>query len=147
VKLRKLEVRGFKSLAELRISFDDALTVVVGENDAGKTSLIECLKVITQGRPVGTDDFTHGANAIDISVEIDDFLFLKGYRKNGAIIEEEPMRARPTHAYIERTLARIQSEEFDLTSEENQVFVKDTARLFGLTVRSNSVVANLRAAT
>ena len=68
MKLRALEVRGFKSLAEFRISFEDTLTVVVGENDAGKTSLIECLKVITQGRPIVSDDFTHGHDAITKSI-------------------------------------------------------------------------------
>lgn len=145
MKLRKLEVQAFKSLAELCISFDDALTVVVGENDAGKTSLIECLKVITQGRPVGSDDFTHGHDAMVISVEIDDFVFRKGYRKNDATVEEEPMQARPTNEYVQRTLARIQSDDFDLAIEENQAFVRDTAKLFGFTVRSNSVVANLHA--
>lgn len=145
LKLRQLEVQGFKSLAQFRVSFDDALTVVVGENDAGKTSLIDCLKVVTQGRPVGLDDFTHQHDAMIISVEIDDFLFRKDYRKNGSAVEEEPLQARPTNAYIERTLAKIQSEEFDIASDENQTFVKDTARMFGLTVRSNSVVANLRA--
>lgn len=144
MKLRKLEVQGFKSLAEFCITFDEALTVVVGENDAGKTSLIECLKVVTQGRPVGFDDFTHGRAAMAISVEIDDFVFRKGYRKNDSMVEEEPMQARPTRAYVERTLARIQGDEFDLTNEDNQTFVRDTARLFGFPVRLNSPIANLR---
>lgn len=144
MKLRKLEIQGFKSLAELCISFDDALTVVVGENDAGKTSLIECLKVVTQGRPVGSDDFTHGQDAISIAIEIDDFVFRKAYQKNGTTIEEAPLQARPTIAYVKRTLARIRDEDFDLTDEHNQSFIKDTAKLFGLTVRSNSVIANLR---
>ena len=144
MKLRVLEVRGFKSLAEFRISFEDTLTVVVGENDAGKTSLIECLKVITQGRPIGSDDFTHGQDAITIAIEIDDFVFRKDYRKNGSIVEEGPMQACPTKMYVERTLARIQSDDFDLTNEENQAFIKYTAKLFGFTVKSNSVIASLR---
>ncbi len=144
MKLRKLKVQGFKSLDELCIHFDDALTVVVGENDAGKTSLIECLKVITQGRPVGPDDFTHGRNTIVISVEIDDFVFRREYRKSDSNVEEEPMQAHPTDAYIERTLKRLRGADFDLTHEVNQSFVREIAGIFGLTVRSNSVIANLR---
>lgn len=145
MKLRKLEAQGFRSFAQFQITFDESLTVVVGENDSGKTSLIECLKVVTQGRAVGLDDFTHGHDEMAISVEIDDFVFRKGYRKNNSLIEEEALQARPTRAYIERTLSMLQDEGFDVTSEENQVFIRDTAKLFGMTVRANSVIANLRA--
>lgn len=144
MKLRKLEVQGFRSLAELRITFDDSLTVVVGENDAGKTSLIDCLKVITQGRAIGPDDFTHGRDTINISIEIDDFEFRKIYKRKGSAIDETPLYAHPTKAYVERTLAKIQSNNFDLTKESDQSFIKDTARLFGFTVRSNSIITNLR---
>jgi DNA repair exonuclease SbcCD ATPase subunit len=49
VKIRKLSVNGFRCLLEFCVDFDEELTVIVGENDAGKSSLIECLKVITQG--------------------------------------------------------------------------------------------------
>lgn len=144
MKLRKLEAQGFRSFAQFQIAFDESLTVVVGENDSGKTSLIECLKVVTQGRAVGLDDFTHGRDEMAISVEIDDFVFRKGYRRNNSLVEEEALQARPNRAYIERTLSMLQDEGFDVTSERNQVFIKDTAKLFGMTVRANSIIANLR---
>ncbi len=59
MKIRKLAVNGFRCLLDFRVEFDEELTVVVGENDAGKSSLIECLKVITQGRTIELDDFNH----------------------------------------------------------------------------------------
>lgn len=144
MKLRKLNVQGFRSLAEFKISFDDSLTVVVGENDAGKTSLIECLKVVTQGRSVGIDDFTNGHDRITISVEIDDFVFLKAYKKNNSSIDEEPLQARPTKEYVAITLSTLKDANFNNDLEDNQIFIKDRARLFGLTVRSNSIISNLR---
>lgn len=94
--------------------------------------------MVTQGRAVGLDDFTHGRDEMAISVEIDDFVFRKGYRRNNSLVEEEALQARPNRAYIERTLSMLQDEGFDVTSERNQVFIKDTAKLFGMTVRANS---------
>lgn len=144
MKINKLVVKGFKSLVDLEINFDEKLTVVVGENDAGKTSIIECMKVITQGRSVGADDFTHNYNSMEISVEIENFTFSKRYQKSGVEVEEEPMKAIPTIAYVQSTLERIRSESFDLSIEDNHKFIRDTARLFGFMVKSNSIVENLR---
>lgn len=144
MKLRRLEVNGFRSLVQFNVNFDNDLTVVIGENDAGKTSLIECLKVVTQGRQVNQDDFTHGLDQLLISVVIDDFIFRKEYRKIGDNITEETLKAFPTEEYVHRTLNYLQDPAFDTSLEENQTFVKDISKLFGLTVRSNSNIDNLR---
>jgi len=144
LKLRRLDVNGFRSLAAFDISFDESLTVVVGENDAGKTSLIECLKVVTQGRPVGPDDFTYGVNQLVISVEIDDFVFRKEYRKDGLAVREESFRAYPSRNYVERNLTILSDSSFDASSEAGQSNVKEVAKILGLTVRSNSNIENLK---
>jgi len=52
MKIKILTVDGFRCLLGVEVKFEDDLTVIVGENDAGKSSLIECLKVVTQGRKV-----------------------------------------------------------------------------------------------
>lgn len=144
MKLKRLEVNGFRSLAQFHIAFDNDMTVVVGENDAGKTSLIECLKVVTQGRQVGIDDFTHGSNQLLISVEIDNFVFRKEYEKNGATITEVPLKAHPTAEYVQRTRTRLLDPSFDASTDDGQSFVRDVAKLFGLTVRANSNIENLK---
>jgi predicted ATP-dependent endonuclease of OLD family len=120
------------------------LTIVVGENDAGKTSLIECLKVITQGRSVNPDDFTYGREQLLITIEIEDFVFRKEYRRSGNTVTEEPLIAFPTTAYVQKTLDRLRSENLDISSDEEKNFIREVAKLFGLTVRSNSVIENLR---
>lgn len=79
MKIKSLEADGFRSLVNFRIEFDDHLTVVVGENDSGKSSLIECLKVVTQGRSVAADDFTHGVQALVVKVETENFVYCKEY--------------------------------------------------------------------
>lgn len=145
MRLKRLQAQGFRSLAQLQIDFDNDLTIVVGENDAGKTSLIECLKVVTQGRSISLDDFPFNHNEIIITVEIDNFIFEKRYRKtNSNTIDEDPLQASPSQEYTIETLARLQPTNPNAEQEETHEFIKSTARIFGLTVRSNSVIANLR---
>ncbi|MDA1045693.1 MAG: AAA family ATPase [Verrucomicrobia bacterium] len=41
MKIKDLTVDGFRCLLGFEVRFEDDLTVIVGENDAGKSSLIE----------------------------------------------------------------------------------------------------------
>lgn len=145
MKIRQLSVNGFRCLLDFHVDFEDELTVIVGENDAGKSSLIECLKVITQGRPIELDDFNHDLNSIEISVKTEDFAFRKSYQKNGYIIEQNNLVAVPTRDYILRITSWLQSDELDASIEENQDAIKNISRTLGITVRSNSNIENLRA--
>ena len=82
MKIKKVTVDGFRCLQELEISFEDELTVIVGENDAGKSSLVDCLKVITQNKSVEFDDFNYDTDTIKLSIEIENFVFYKNFFKH-----------------------------------------------------------------
>ena len=144
MKIKRLEIDGFRCLVNFEINFEDDLTVIVGENDSGKTSLIECLKVITQNKPVEADDFTHGKDTISLVIEIDNFIFERKYKKTDGLISEELFVARPTGEYIDSIRNTFESEDFDTSDEENSELVKNTAKTFGINVRSNSNIENLR---
>jgi len=144
MKLKKLDVSGFRSLAQLSVSFDDELTIIVGENDAGKTSLIECLKVVAMGRPVSIDDFTHGANEIIISLATRDFAFRKKYKKSGDQVAASPLEARPTEEYINGLKEGLADPSLTSSTIDGQAFVKEAAKVFGLAVRANSNMENLK---
>lgn len=145
MKIRKLSVSGFRCLLDFCIDFDDELTVVVGENDAGKSSLIECLKVITQGRTIELDDFNHDLNSIEISVVTEDFEFRKSYQRNDDLIEQQNLIAIPSQEFVVRVTGWLQSEELDISIDEVQGQIKNIAKTLGITVRSNSNIENLRA--
>lgn len=144
MKLKQLRVDGFRSLVDFQITFGSDLTVVVGENDSGKTSLIDCLKVITQGRPVTGDDFSDGRNQLSIQIETEDFVFNKEYKKDAVRISEGPLIARPSHNCVEIILARLQDSSFDLQADPDRDFLKAKAKIFGLSVKSNSVLEKLK---
>lgn len=145
MKIKKLAVHGFRCLLDFSIEFDDELTVVVGENDAGKSSLIECLKVVTQGRGIEQDDFNHELNTIEISVTTEDFVFRKSYGKDGEIITQPPLVAIPTADYVQNIREWLEADATDITSPQVQTKIKQVAKTLGITVRANSVLENLKA--
>jgi putative ATP-dependent endonuclease of the OLD family len=144
MKIKKLEIDGFRCLCGLNLSFEDDLTVLVGENDAGKSSLVDCLKVITQDQPVELDDFNYDKDTIQMSVEIEDFVFFKTYKRNDKEVEQLPMTASPSTEFLNNSKAEFSSEEFDLQNRENDGKLRSVAKTFGLVVRSNSNMENLK---
>lgn len=146
MNIKKLTVDGFRCLLGFEVKFEDDLTVIVGENDAGKSSLIECLKVVTQGRNVEKDDFNHNLTQIKISVFTDEFKFEKIYDLNEYSVVEADLTASPTEEYIEKIRNWLSDEDLDLDDQGEQEKVKLTAKTIGLPVRSNSNIANLKTA-
>lgn len=144
MKIKKLNIDHFRCFNNFCISFEDDITIIVGENDCGKTSLIDCLKVITQDRPIEEDDFQTGFEKIEISIEIDNFVYKKMYEKNGNSIHELPLEAYPTEKYLLTIKNEFESDTFDSTNPQNEIKIKETARIFNFTVRSNSNVDNLK---
>ncbi|WP_435389214.1 ATP-dependent nuclease [Halomonas ramblicola] len=140
----KLSVNGFRCLLGFHVDFEDDLTIIVGENDAGKSSLIECLKVITQGRSVELDDFNNDLNSIEIRVETEDFAFVKSYQRNEDLVEQSDLVAIPTPDYISSVTGWLQSEDLDTSLEESQDIIKAISKTLGIPVRSNSNIGNLR---
>jgi putative ATP-dependent endonuclease of the OLD family len=143
MKIKKLEVDGFRCLLDFQISFEDDITVIVGENDAGKSSIIDCLKSITQNKRVELDDFNHSKDEIIISIEIDNYVFTKSYSNANGQVMEKAVSSKPTLKYVselEENIRKITLSEIDTDTTE---FVKRTAKEFGLNVRANSRIDNL----
>lgn len=58
-RVKKLSIRGIRNFddqTEAKIKFSGPLTLIVGQNGVGKTTVIECLRYITTGEfPPGSD--------------------------------------------------------------------------------------------
>ncbi len=46
MKLRSMDIKGFRGLTELHLDFHQRLTVIVGENGIGKTSVLDALAIL-----------------------------------------------------------------------------------------------------
>lgn len=143
MKLMRIEIDGFRCLLDFKLDFEPGLTVIVGENDRGKSSLIDCLKVITQNKPIEFDDINNEKNELLIDIEIEDFIYRKKFVKDSGSVQPLPLVVIPTTNYLVRIKEKINNPEYDLSLVENQEEVKQIARLFGFTVRSNSNISNL----
>lgn len=144
MKIKKILANGFRCLKDFEVSFENELTVIVGENDAGKSSLIECLKVVTQGRRVELDDFNNDLHTIEIEVITEDFSFKKKYKRNEDSIEESNLTASPTPEYVEKIRSWLSRETLNLTDASEQEKIRQTARTIGINVRSNSNIESLK---
>jgi len=73
--LRELQIRNFRKIEELTVAFPRGLTVLVGENNSGKTTIIDALRLMLfssrdfDSLRLTEDDFRSGTDyaAIEIS--------------------------------------------------------------------------------
>ena len=47
MRIKNIQVRNFRMLAEASINLEDDITLIVGRNNTGKTSLLEIIKMLT----------------------------------------------------------------------------------------------------
>lgn len=72
--LRELHIRNFRKIEDLTVTFPRGLTVLVGENNSGKTAIIDALRLMLySGRDFDSirlteDDFRTGTNRIPIEI-------------------------------------------------------------------------------
>ena len=144
MKLRELKIRNYRSIQSIDIAFDDQLTVVVGENDAGKSSLVDCIRVVTQGRGVDAADFTYGKTEMSLVMAVDDMEFLKQYELKDGRVEEKEMKARPTKGFVAKVSSWLESPDRDFDDPPQLEELKEKCRLFGIPVRSNSNPGTLK---
>lgn len=71
MRLTKLSAKNFRSLKEVTVSFD-SLTVLIGENDAGKSSLLDLLEISLNNKRPDEKDFHQRADeTIAKSIEVE----------------------------------------------------------------------------
>lgn len=74
MRLHKLHIRSFRKIEELTVTFPEGLTVIVGENNAGKTAIIDALRLMFfssrdfETLRLNEDDFRRGTNNAPIEI-------------------------------------------------------------------------------
>ncbi|UJR83828.1 ATP-dependent nuclease [Sandaracinus amylolyticus] len=73
--LRRLKLTNFRSCASTEVPFDETVTVLAGENNAGKSNVIDALRLLTapsdarRTRFVGAEDVRLGATDLKLAIE------------------------------------------------------------------------------
>ena len=53
--LKKLKLKNFRGYRDFEVSFDDAINVIIGRNDIGKSTLLEALEIFFNSEKVKMD--------------------------------------------------------------------------------------------
>lgn len=141
VKIKQLEIDGFRCLCNLTIAFENDITLIVGENDSGKSSIIRCLNLFTEDYSLELDDFNYGREEIKVKLVTEDFEFIKKYSKEK--FPDSSFIIKPSQKFIQETKEFLNSLPGSLT-EAQESKIKDLAKMFGLTVRVNSSIQTLK---
>jgi len=58
MKICSIEIKNYRLLTEFRLDLEDNLSLVIGKNNTGKTSLLSALeKLYAETRKISFDDF------------------------------------------------------------------------------------------
>lgn len=139
---KKLKIQNFRCFSNFEIDFENDLTLIVGENDSGKTTIVDAIKLITDEKKPDPEDFRYGENKITMELHIDDCQY---------IFEYELLQDNQINKEVFLILSHSKLNEFKnivLTfDEKNEEGMKDLhtlARLFNITVRNNSRLETIK---
>ncbi len=87
MKIEEIKIKNFRILKDLHIIFSKDITCIVGENDTGKTSLIDCIRVFSSDNPykIEIDDFYRHKikNDKNLKPEIEKEIYIELQLTNG----------------------------------------------------------------
>lgn len=126
MKILRLKVDGYRCLQKLDIQFDPCFTVLIGENDCGKTSILNCLNIITdtaRSIQIEADDFHYDKNTIEIEIETENFTYHKTFTRDEddvTRINSNPLIMKPTREWVEKKREEIDAFDCDI---ENSLLI------------------------
>lgn len=141
IMLKKIKVKNFRSLDNFCMTFNNGLNVIIGENDAGKTSLIDSMKILLNGDRIDLDDFRDKSKEVIIELETNDEIYKMTIQPEGlrSILESKPSKEK-----CEKIHREINSEEFaEKLEEEQRKILKEYCKTFAVTYRSNAKIEKL----
>jgi predicted ATP-dependent endonuclease of OLD family len=135
MKFKKITIDGFRCLCNLSLELEDDVTLIIGENDSGKSSIIDSINLFTGRYSLDEDDFNIKKDTIKIDLVTDEMEYIKEYKK--AEPAQGILKINPTEEYRASCIQFIDSLSDTLTSEQ-ETKIRELSKSMGITVRSNS---------
>lgn len=123
------------------MTFNNGLNVIIGENDAGKTSLIDSMKILLNEARIDLDDFRDKSKEVIIELKTSDEIYKMTIHPEGlkSILESKPSKEK-----CEKIQGEINSEEFaEKLEEEQREIIKGYCKIFAVTYRTNAKIETL----
>lgn len=143
MNLRALHVRGFRCLTDVHVTFEAGITILVGENDAGKSSLLTCIDYALGTAEPTLTDVTHGETELSVVAAFDAMTVTRSWQTVESALKCESVLVELNDEFREQCTAQLKHDSFDPTTEPGRSSVIQLAQLFALTVRSNTDPINL----
>ncbi|WP_298535989.1 ATP-dependent endonuclease [uncultured Methanobrevibacter sp.] len=142
--LKSIKIKNFRSLKNFNMEFNQGLNVIIGENDAGKTSLIDSLKILFSKKKIDMNDFNEIENPVTIELEdIDYTYFMESKVSEDTLINT--YKIKPSIEKANQIKEELESNEFNsLEEDEQKQILRKYASTFNTTYRSNSKVETLK---
>lgn len=137
--IKKIEVENFRCLKDFSVSLENDLTVVVGENDCGKSSLIEVLKIIFENSLPEKEDFYHGTDSLRIKVQMESLTLIKEFKIDE--ISNPILSIKIDPEYLNRIKNEVESiNAKDIEDDDKRNELKPFAQKLSVPIRSNSAI-------
>ena len=142
--LKSIRIKNFRSLKNFNMEFNKGLNVIIGENDAGKTSLIDSLKILFSKKKIDINDFNEIENPVTIELEdIDYTYFMESKVSEDTLINT--YKIKPSIEKANQIKEELNNDEFNSLDENDQkIILKKYSSIFNVTFRSNSKVETLK---
>lgn len=139
--LKHIKVTNFRSLDNFSMDFNEGLNVIIGENDAGKTSLIDSIKILFNESKIEHEDFRDEEKNVTIEIDTDD----TSYRMS---VEPKTLKtlleSRPSRETCQKIYTEIHSEDFKENTEyEQRNILREYCKIFAIGSKSNSKIETL----
>ena len=70
MQITKLHIRNFKSIQNMKLDHIENALILVGKNNAGKSSVIHALRAVSGSYEIAPEDFNESMQNIEISVSL-----------------------------------------------------------------------------
>ncbi|MBK3332932.1 AAA family ATPase [Persephonella atlantica] len=130
MKIKKLSVKNFRSLKDLEIEFNEDITCIVGENDAGKTSILDCIRAFSDSETlykIDPDDFYKNGDYTEEEIVIK--LELSNGVEIGKIYQKEKPNNPSVSTYYEKEYLDREIREIKEFFEEKEIIDKQINQL------------------
>ncbi|HKJ30219.1 MAG TPA: AAA family ATPase [Balneolales bacterium] len=138
--LHKISINNFRALGDIEINFEEKLTLIVGENDCGKSTVLDAIKIcIGVIQNLYLDDFGDKTQSIFIVGEFDDFTIKQVFIPSN---DQEDIQHTTHKIFTKENIERHKSllNEYSRIEDENlrTLQIRQLAKLYSLNVRANS---------
>ena len=134
--IKSIHIKNFRSHIDFEMEFNKGLNVIIGENDAGKTTLIDSLKILFGNKKIDINDYNQLDSPVTIELsESDYFYFFQSKIVEGEIENKYYLKlSEEKKKRIRDQLYSIQDKE----ESEQRPLLKRLCSKFNISYRANS---------